>query len=159
MTRPPVPPPFPPIVPRPRRPVWPWIVGCLVLLLVIGIALSADTDSPPSDVVVVAPPAAGQDTGPDGPAAPAAPAAPPDDGIGDGTHIVGIDISPGAYRSPGARHGLFPFCSWSTHSGGSSNSPLLDVGTPGADEPQVVEIAGAVAAFRTIGCEPWRLVS
>ncbi|MDN5931012.1 MAG: hypothetical protein L0I24_08120 [Pseudonocardia sp.] len=91
----------------------------------------------------------------------AAPAAVPgDDGtIGDGTHIVGVDIEPGTYRSSGAEAGLFELCAWFTKDGPSSNSGIIDFGTGNVDEAQVVEIGSGVKAFESQGCEAWTRVS
>lgn len=91
--------------------------------------------------------------------APSAPAAPSASGIPSGTWLVGTDIQPGTYRSQGAEHGGFEFCSWSTKAGPSTNSATLDFGTANADEPMIVEITSKVKAFTTNNCEPWTKVS
>jgi hypothetical protein len=86
-------------------------------------------------------------------------AQPAADGIPSGTWIIGVDMQPGTYRSGGAEHGIFEFCSWSTKSGPSTNSTTLDFGTANADEPMIVEITSKVKAFTTNNCEPWTKVS
>jgi hypothetical protein len=148
---PPVPPPHPPIEPRQRHRVLPWIVGGFALLLVIGIAVSPRTDTPPASAIVGAPPASEQM------------AVPADAGFGDGTWIVGIHITPGTYRSPGAAPGIYSFCSWATRAsrtGANGNSYVISRGfaKANANEPLVVEITEAVGAFQTYGCAPWRLI-
>jgi hypothetical protein len=79
-------------------------------------------------------------------------------GIGDGTHIVGVDIQPGTYRSAGATPSFIELCMWSTKSGASSNSNIIDIGSANADEQQVVEIGRGVKAFESNGCEPWEKI-
>jgi len=154
-------PPAPPVQAKSggrARKVGAWILGGLVALFVIA-GISGGRDDQPTTVTEVPAAVAGP-----APAAPAAveaapapePAAP--EGIGDGTHIVGVDIEPGTYRSAGATPGLFELCMWSTKDGPSSNSNIIDLGTANADEQQVVEIGSGVEAFESSGCDTWQRV-
>jgi len=78
--------------------------------------------------------------------------------LDDGTYIVGEDIWPGTYRSAGAVDSAFPFCFWSTNKGASTNSEVIDIGSAGVGEQQVVKIGKGVGAFDTSGCEPWEKI-
>lgn len=86
---------------------------------------------------------------------PAAPVPSSDGRIAAGTWLVGDDVEPGTYRTPGANpdepSGM---CYWSRLSGLSGE--LDDVITNGLpDGPAVVTIAPGDAAFQTRGCQPW----
>lgn len=132
-----VPPPVPPIQRRPRRRWLPWVLSALTIA--VGAAALAVATAVPAT--------------PD----PAAPATPPaDEGIGDGTWIVGVDITPGTYGSDGARPGQL--CQASTHAGRDADSDLVDWITA-TDGPIVIEVGDDVGALVTLGCEPWRLIT
>jgi hypothetical protein len=75
---------------------------------------------------------------------------------GEGTYLVGSEITPGTYRSPGAKKGFFEFCSYTRlrdTSGGSG--AMIDMGTANANEPMIVTIAPSDGAFKSSGCEDW----
>ncbi len=80
--------------------------------------------------------------------------------IGEGTWLVGPDVQPGTYRSPGATTVRgFNFCLWQRLSDTSGeNSAIIASGTGNAGEPQVVTIAATDRAFRVSGCEPFTRV-
>lgn len=150
------PPPGEPI--KRKGPKWPWWVGGgAALLLVLAIAgATGGSEAEPAvrqsaPTVTYQPPTFRTQ----------APTytAPKPSGIGSGTHIVGVDIQPGTYRSQGAQQGLIEFCSWTTRKGASSNSDIIDFGSANANEPMVVEIGKGVKAFETNNCEPWQKVS
>lgn len=90
---------------------------------------------------------------------PAAAAAAPGQ-LGDGTWLVGVDVQPGTYRSPGATTvGGFNFCLWRRLSDTSGeNSAIIASGTGNAGEQQLVTIAATDRAFRVSGCEPFTRV-
>lgn len=81
-----------------------------------------------------------------------------EEGLGDGTWIVGSDIQLGNYRSAGARHGQPGYCAWTTRSGSAANSRIIDFGSANVGEQTVVEINAAVKAFTSANCEPWMKV-
>lgn len=74
---------------------------------------------------------------------------------GDGLWIVGVDIEPGIYRSPGAKKALFELCIVTLREGVANNSKALDFPVvANADEPIVVEIPARAKAVQVSGCEP-----
>ena len=132
--------------------------GIGLILCIAWTAVFAEAASNPSTVApVTAPNASTTSTAPTAESANELQDAPEpvEAGIGDGTHIIGKDMERGTYRSTGAKQGLFEFCSWSTLSGASSNSDILDFGTANANEPMVVEIEKNAKAFKSSNCEPW----
>jgi hypothetical protein len=77
--------------------------------------------------------------------------------IGEGVWLVGQDVEPGTYRSPGATTVMgFNFCSWQRLSDTSGEtSAIIASGTGNAGEQQVVTIAATDTAFEVSGCEPF----
>lgn len=111
-----------------RRPM----VG-LVLGLVIASPVAAQSPSPSQDAAVE-------------------PSALPSI-ISDGTHIVGVDILPGTYRTPGADG-----CYWERMSGfGGTADEIIANDNPAG--PAVVTILPADVGFTTQGCGTWTAVS
>jgi hypothetical protein len=73
----------------------------------------------------------------------------------EGTYVVGTDIVPGTYRSPGGTGGVN--CYWERLSGLSGDAS--DRITNGLSEgPQLVAISPSDVAFETNNCLPWTLV-
>lgn len=71
--------------------------------------------------------------------------------IGNGTWVVGEDVKPGTYRSPGATDSSFPFCSWQVKTGKAYG----DMGTSGeVADPQLVTLQKG-QQFETSGCGTW----
>ncbi|MFV0495543.1 hypothetical protein [Mycobacterium sp.] len=68
---------------------------------------------------------------------------------GDGRFMVGKDIEPGTYRSPGGTS-----CYWDRLRG-LSGSFEDSISTGAGDWPQVAEIAASDVAFETHGCTTW----
>ena len=68
----------------------------------------------------------------------------------DGTVAVGTEILPGVYTSAGPVPG--DACYWRRI--GADNTT---VGNALSKQPQVVQIDAADVAFKTKGCQPWRL--
>ena len=92
--------------------------------------------------------------------APAAPATPPDRSssspsarFGDGTWVVGSEISPGSYQAPGGF-----LCYWERLSGfsGGFNEIIANGGVEGGR--QIVTIQTSDAGFKTNGCGEWSRV-
>lgn len=71
-------------------------------------------------------------------------------GLGSGTpQLVGTDVQPGVYMSPGG-----PFCYWERLSGlGGSLADVIINGVP--EGPAIVEIAPGDAAFSSNECGDW----
>jgi hypothetical protein len=74
---------------------------------------------------------------------------------GTGTFLVGEDIQPGTYRSPGANDD--GQCYWQRLSGLSgTNDDYIAYGS--AEGPQVVTISPSDVAFKIQDCLPWEPV-
>jgi hypothetical protein len=67
---------------------------------------------------------------------------------------VGVDVSPGKYRTSGAVKGLFEFCSWTVRASDDPDSRVIDLGSSNANEPGRVTLK-AGQSFDTSGCEAW----
>ncbi len=77
---------------------------------------------------------------------------PEPEGYGDGTYLVGSDIPPGIYRSPGGS-----LCYWERLSGLSGE--FTDIIANGVEEGvAIVEIQESDVAFKSQGCETWTLI-
>lgn len=75
--------------------------------------------------------------------------------IGDGTWLVGTDIQPGTYRSPGATPRI-NFCWWGRLSDTTGDAHAITAsGTANAGEQIVVTISPADRAFKATNCEPF----
>lgn len=68
---------------------------------------------------------------------------------GDGTYLVGSDILPGIYRTPGGSR-----CYWARLDS-LDTSDIID--NNNSTGPQVIEILGTDRAFQTSGCRQWTL--
>lgn len=75
--------------------------------------------------------------------------------IGDGTHVVGVDIEPGTYRTTGpAEDGLIKMCSWKRLKDTSGEFRSM-IATNIAQGPTTVTIKPTDGAFESRGCELW----
>lgn len=73
---------------------------------------------------------------------------------GDGTFLVGSEVTPGTYRSSKARE---PYCYASPASGLDGSGPRLNV-TSFHGEPAIVTIKASDGSFQTSGCATWTRV-
>jgi hypothetical protein len=68
----------------------------------------------------------------------------------DGTFVVGTDIAPGTYSSPGpVGSGT---CYWKRT---SPDGDIIDNAL--SKKPQIVQVLPTDSAFKTNGCQPWQL--
>lgn len=74
---------------------------------------------------------------------------------GEGTYRVGVDISPGTYKSLGTTSSA---CSWTTHSSMASNGNEID-GNASFGGQLYADIPATAVMFETHGCLPWVKVS
>ena len=157
------PPAMPPFPGKARK--WPWIVGIVVAFLV-GVGMGGSSKSAPTSTSAAAPAVAAPAAAPAAPLKAAEPAAPaqrvgdapaaasgPKTSFGDGTWVVGEDIEPGTYKSAGAQVGIMEFCAVSTHSGDTTDSPIIDIASANANEPIRIKATGKVKAVKASGCE------
>lgn len=75
---------------------------------------------------------------------------------GNGTFLVGTDIEPGTYRTPGP-DGSRVGCTWDRLSGLSGTDADVIV-FDGGTGPLIVTVSESDIAFTTAGCQPWALV-
>jgi hypothetical protein len=73
----------------------------------------------------------------------------PDAPFGEGTFIVGTDVSPGTWRSAGSSD-----CYWERESGFSGTFSDIIANNFGSG-PQIVTIAASDVGFRSNGCGNW----
>jgi hypothetical protein len=85
------------------------------------------------------------------PAPPPPPAGPKTTIDHDGTFVVGTDIAPGIYSSPGPVSG--GTCYWKRLNS-LSGTDIIDNAL--SLKPQVVQIDATDKAFKTDGCQPWQ---
>jgi hypothetical protein len=136
---------------------------CFVWLLFLGFAGTASTANragvPTANSVPPDAAAPASKTDPQSSAAAPAKPAGPTTSFGDGTWVVGEDIQPGTYRSPGAKPGLFDVCSASTHTGDAADGSILDWKTANAGEPVRIKVSGAAKSVEVHGCETFTKVA
>ncbi len=158
-TYPPLPTPPPPAATK--RPNYvrrhaPWFVGAAIIAaFLIGLGAGQSSGSKTTTAAAVPAPATSAPAAPAAttPAAAPAPAAPAAVTIaGDGTYLVGSDVQPGTYKSPG---GDGRPCYWARLKDASGNAIIAN---NFADGPSVVTIAKTDAAFETSGCQTWTKV-
>ena len=139
----------PPQPPKKRR--WPWIVGGLFGLLVLGVIVSPSQPAQTPTSAAVPTPVA---TVPAVPAAAPAQsaAASPAGTIPQGEWMVGAEVAPGKYRSTGAEPGLFELCSATTK---DANGQVIDWKTANAGEPVLLKVTSKAATVQNVGCEPF----
>lgn len=75
---------------------------------------------------------------------------------GDGVFVVGVDITPGAYRTIGPVGGT---CLWARYRDGSAEAQSDPLDQDVAYGPAVVTIQPTDGLFETAGCETWSLTS
>lgn len=146
-----------PYYPAPKkRRVWPWVVGALVFLLVVGscaAALGGNEETPRTTNLGAPVVPSTPETTPEAPSGPKT-------SFGDGTWVVGEDIEPGTYKTAGAREGMFEYCQITTHSDTEADSDkTLDWKNGNANEPIRVKISGKVKSVNATGCEDFVKVS
>lgn len=135
---------------RPKKSVWPWIVGILALLILLlcaGIVTTALSDSdapaePRSTPTTIAPPA-----NKGGPSKEAAKVTT----IKDGSWKIGEEFPGGTYRTDGAAKDIVQICVWDVR---SSSGSIADAGTVQAEEPGRVHLEKG-DEFTTTGCKVW----
>jgi hypothetical protein len=146
---------YPPAPEPPKKKrKWPWVVGGFVVLIVLGSAVnggnsrSATNASPPS-----VPATAAQAQQPASAPEQSSPSEPDfSEGIPEGTWSVPDQVSPGKYRSTGAKEGLFEMCMVSTS---SENGNVLDLDSGNAGEQVQITVTSKAAEFKNSGCEPF----
>lgn len=163
--------------PPQQRRRWPWAVACAALFLVgvgVGGAPSSSEVTPvaapaqPTETVTLpAPPAetvAVEVPAPVPPAEtvtvevpapePVAEPAAAEGSIGNGVHVVGVDIEPGTYRTDGPSDDAMGFCYWARLSDTSGEfDSIITNGAPMG--PATVTIDPSDGAFDSSGCQPW----
>ncbi|MFF8600661.1 hypothetical protein ACF065_16745 [Streptomyces sp. NPDC015232] len=77
---------------------------------------------------------------------------------GDGTFLVGEDISAGTYRSEGGADGAVPFCFWSRLRG-TTGDPGDVIAADGSKGPVTVTVLASDKAFKSTGCKTWHKVN
>lgn len=150
-------PPAPQVPPRRRR-RWPWIIGGVVLALVVVSALNAGQGTPsPARSTSTPTVAATPSTALALPAAPASPApapvpapAGPLTTFGNGTYLVGEDVTPGKYRSPGVQDSIAPLCYWDLT---DESGTIKDQGIANEGPSRATLREGLT--FKSQGCEDW----
>ena len=128
------------------------IFGGLVLIGALASIGDSDdrTDAKPTrTAVAAAPPATKSPTAPSRTAAakPKATAA----GYGDGDYLIGEDIPPGTYETPGAQAGIFEFCMVSTK---PADGGLGQMRSANKDERIIITITKDDTLLTVSGCEP-----
>ena len=152
--------PYPPLPPR-KKPVWPWVlVGIAVLLfagctaLVASVGSSIDTTAGPTTVKRVPAETVASFIAPTStlPVAPPTPAGPASKIRKDGTYMVGVDIQSGTWRATGGS-----FCYWERMrnlTGGVGS--IIDNSL--SDGQQLVTVLPTDKAFKVQGCGTWELL-
>ena len=137
--------------PREKRRVWPWVVGGVIALLVVGSALGGTGSAPSSSTTGTS---VGVATSPgvadaaEAPAAPPAAAAGPLTTFADGTYEVGVDVAPGKYKTQAEG-----FCYWDrTKKNDGSLGDIVQQGV--GDGAQVVTIKSG-EFFKSQSCGTW----
>ena len=67
-----------------------------------------------------------------------------------GTYVVGTDIAPGTYSSPGPVEG--GVCYWKRVAGDTVVDNAM------SKKPQIVQIAATDTSFKTSQCQPWQKI-
>jgi hypothetical protein len=153
----------PPAPPPKKRKIWPWIVGGIILLLLLGMCGVAGRAVNQSSAPTVAPTAAPsptpyvssnveEDAAP--PPVPAVPAGPKTE-FGNGTWEIGVDIAPGKYKTSGPEDSGRPCFAQTTKEGDAS---LGDIQKQELSEGPLTVIipAKGVKFFESAGCSVWK---
>lgn len=139
---------------------WPWLLGGLVVLLLLGCVLmgallagSGPNNSGLGEAPTVAPSVTANP--PVKSSVPAAKAKPKAVGVAEGGYYVGDDLPAGKYRTPGARREVITLCYWEVRTNGEPDGPIGQQGvTDKIDEPGNVTLRKG-DYFKTTGCERW----
>lgn len=151
--------PPPPSEPPKKKRKWPWVVGGLFALMVISsIANGGNRTSAPA--VSTTPQASSQSatsqaTQPQAQAPAAASGPDLSQGIPDGQYIVGDEVAPGRYKSPGAQSGIFDLCSVTTR---SANGDVLEWKTGNEGDQVLITVSEKADTIEIHGCEPFQKV-
>jgi hypothetical protein len=149
------------VYPKPKRKVWPWIVGAIVGLIILGcgigaLALGSAANQAGRSLETVTIPATGT---PHGPAQKAGKAAAAKSvGIGEGLWEVGKDVKPGKYKTAGAADSIIPMCYWHTAKTDGDES-IINQGVTDKPNAQGRVTLKAGQFFKTSGCKTWVPVS
>lgn len=123
------------------------VVGVIVLLGVLGAAIGDDDKAKPR--ATPATPAPAKST----PPAKKTPTSDPKrTGYVDGDYIIGEDIPPGTYQTPGAQAGAFEFCMVSTKPTADGVMPQLK--SANANERIIITLTAKDGVLSITGCEP-----
>ena len=75
---------------------------------------------------------------------------------GDGDYLVGRELAPGTYRTPGATAG--EYCMWERRSGASGRATEILAAQGAYSGPLVVTIEPTDVLFRTRGCHTFERI-
>lgn len=132
------------------------IVGVIVLLAILGALIGDDDKTKPRATPTTRTPTVAPTTAPTTaptkktatpPAKPTTPA-----GYPDGDYIIGEDIPPGTYQTPGAEAGAFELCMVSTKPTADGVFPQLK--SANKDERIIITLAKKDGVLSISGCEP-----
>ncbi|MEU7010382.1 hypothetical protein [Streptomyces sp. NPDC046332] len=131
------------------------VAGLFVFLIVVGLIAGA-TESPDAKGTAKATPTTAPPTPKPSKTAPTKKAAakpkPTAAGYTDGDYLVGDDIPPGTYTTPGAQAGLFELCSITTDPTDKGVMPQWKTGNK--DERIIITITAEDHLVSISGCEP-----
>lgn len=141
---------YPP--PRPRRAVWPFLVGVLVLALLFCTGIvSAVAFSEPREGVL---PAVTPNPGSRPTADVTAPKLKPRPGrIGEGMWEVGSEVKPGKYRTNGMREDAV-LCYWHSAKDTGTDNIIEQGMSSKQSEPGIITLEKG-QFFKTSGCQDW----
>jgi len=107
---------------------------------VTGIAMSESNKDNPTPIVV------------DQPSPRAAVGTSQSPWVADGDWLVGTDIKPGTYKSPGATEG---FCAWVVRASDDQNAEVVAVGSADKSNQPQRAVVKKGQLFQTNGCRGW----
>src|SRR5262245_56639647 len=137
-------------IPPARRPVWPWILAFLVVV-VMGLCCVAATLTVRNGGMEDTGRAAGQAASDMASRSVPQKGSPP--AILEGQWVLGEDAEPGRYKTDGADPDLFTLCVWTVYAKEGGNA--VDFGTLGEpNSPGRVTLKKG-QEFHTTGCKPW----
>lgn len=148
--------PSPPTAPPPKkRHTVRWIVLGVLALLVVLVAVFGATGGSPDTATTADPggtsaPVQAPPTEP--PAVVPAPTSPLTT-FGNGTYLVGTDVAPGQYRSPGPEESIAPLCYWDLKDAGGT---ITDQGVAPEGPSRATLTEGLT--FTSQGCQDWAKV-
>ena len=125
------------------------IVGLFVFVGILGAALGTeDKDEPraaPATRTTTAAPTSKPAATTDAPVTETA-------GYGDGDYVIGEDIPPGTYQTPGAQAGAFEFCMVSTKP--TVDGVMAQLKSANANERIIISVTAKDGILSIAGCEP-----